>query len=86
MNTRTTVQFTKQFFVRAIAQYDSLRARVLTDYLASYELRPGTVAYVAYGSLYERRDYLGDAWISGAGDYLGTRRGFFMKASYLYRF
>ena len=47
---------------------------------------PGTVAYVGYGSLYERRDYLGDAWISGAGDYLGTRRGFFMKASYLYRF
>jgi hypothetical protein len=86
VNTRTTFQFTKQFFVRAIAQYDSLRARVLTDYLASYELRPGTVAYVGYGSLYERRDYLGDAWISGAGDYLGTRRGFFMKASYLYRF
>jgi hypothetical protein len=86
VNTRTTFQFSKQFFVRAIAQYDSVRARVLTDFLASYELRPGTVAYAGYGSLYERRDYLGDAWVPGAGDYLATRRGFFMKASYLYRF
>ncbi|HJR60432.1 MAG TPA: DUF5916 domain-containing protein [Vicinamibacterales bacterium] len=86
LNTRTTFQFTKQFFLRAIAQYDSLRARVLTDFLASYELRPGTVGYAGYGSLFERRDFAGDQWISGAGEYLTTRRGFFMKASYLYRF
>jgi len=86
LNTRTTFQFSKQFFLRAIVQYDSLRARVLTDFLASYELRPGTVGYVGYGSLYERRDFLGDAWVPGAGEYLTTRRGFFMKTSYLYRF
>ena len=86
VNTRTTFQFTKQFFLRAIAQYDSLRARVLTDMLASFELQPGTVAFVGYGSLFEQRDYLNDEWIHGAGDYLTTRRGFFLKASYLYRF
>jgi hypothetical protein len=86
INTRTTFQFSKQFFVRAIAQYDSSRERVLSDILASYELRPGTVAFAGYGSLYERGDFLGDAWVSGAGDYLTTRRGFFLKASYLYRF
>jgi hypothetical protein len=86
VNTRTTFQFTKQFFLRAIAQYDSLEERVLSDFLASYELRPGTVAYVGYGSLYERRAFENDIWVDGAGDYLTTRRGFFLKASYLYRF
>ena len=86
VNTRTTFQFTKQFFLRAIAQYDSLRARVLTDLLASYELQPGTVAFIGYGSLYEQREYVNDEWVNGAGDYLTTRRGFFLKASYLYRF
>ena len=86
VNTRTTFQFTKQFFVRAIAQYDSLAERVLSDFLASYELRPGTVAYLGYGSLYERRDFVDNAWIDRTGRYLTTRRGFFLKASYLYRF
>ena len=86
VNTRTTFQFTKQFFLRAIAQYDSLRARVLSDLLASYELRPGTVAYAGYGSLHERREFIDEQWVPGAGDYLTTRRGFFLKASYLYRF
>lgn len=86
VNTRATFQFSKQFFVRAIAQYDSLRERVLSDFLASYELRPGTVAYVGYGSLHERRDFVDGAWVDRTGRYLTTRRGFFLKASYLYRF
>jgi hypothetical protein len=86
VNTRTTFQFSKQFFVRAIAQYDSSRARVLSDFLASYELRPGTVAFAGYGSLFERRDFADGTWLSDTGDYLTTRRGFFLKASYLYRF
>ena len=86
INTKTTFQFSKQFFLRGIAQYDSSRERVLSDILASYELRPGTVAFVGYGSLHERRDFIGEAWVPGAGDYLTTRRGFFFKASYLHRF
>jgi hypothetical protein len=83
---RTTYQFSRQFFIRAIAQYDSSRYRVLTDFLASYELRPGTVAYAGYGSLIERRGFEDDEWIPGRGDYAATQRGFFFKASYLYRF
>jgi hypothetical protein len=86
VNTNTTFQFSKQFFLRAIAQYDSLRARVLTDLLASYELRPGTVAFVGYGSLFEQREFAGEEWIPGRGVYLTTQRGFFLKGSYLYRF
>jgi hypothetical protein len=83
---RTTYQFSRQFFVRLIAQYDSSRYRVLTDFLSSYELRPGTVVYAGYGSLIERRDFVNGEWVVGSGDYRTSQRGLFFKASYLYRF
>ena len=86
VNTRTTYQFSKEFAVRGIVQYDSQKNRVLTDFLGSYDLRPGTVVYVGYGSLYEKRAYQDPDWIEGRGRYLATRRGLFLKASYLYRF
>jgi hypothetical protein len=86
VNTKSTFQFSKQFFLRAIVQYDSLRERVLGDLLASYELRPGTVTYLGYGSLFERRAFVDNVWVEQSGAYLTTRRGFFFKASYLYRF
>ncbi len=83
---RTTYQFSRQFFLRAIVQYDSSRYRVLTDFLSSYELRPGTVVYAGYGSLIEKRGFADDQWIPGQGDYETSQRGLFFKASYLYRF
>lgn len=86
VNTRTTYQFDKHFFLRAIAQYDSSRKRVLTDFLASFELVPGTVAYLGYGSLFEKRAWDAIEPIAGSPGYLNTRRGFFFKASYLHRF
>ena len=49
-----------------------------------YELRPGTVFYAVYGSLY-RSATIERRW-SNEGNYLTTRRGLFLKASYLYRF
>jgi Domain of unknown function (DUF5916)/Carbohydrate family 9 binding domain-like len=86
LNTRTTYQFSKELAVRGIVRYDSQETRVLTDFLGSYELRPGTVVYAGYGSLYQKRTYQDPDWIDGQGDYLTTRRGLFFKASYLYRF
>ena len=83
---RTTYQFSRQFFIRAIAQFDSSRYRVLTDFLASYELRPGTVVYAGYGSLIEQRDFDDGEWVPGRGAYETTQRGLFFKASYLHRF
>ncbi len=83
---RTTYQFSRQFFVRGIVQFDSSRWRVLTDFLSSYELRPGTVVYAGYGSLIERRGFLDGQWIPGEGDYATSQRGLFFKASYLHRF
>jgi hypothetical protein len=86
LNSKTAYQFTSHFFLRAIAQFDSSRSQVLTDFLSSYELRPGTVFYAGWGSLIEQRDYRNDAWETGAGRYQTVRRGLFLKASYLYRF
>jgi len=86
VNTRTIYQFNKYFFLRAILQFDSQRKRVLTDFLASYELRPGTVLFAGYGSLLEQRAFREGRWIPLEGEYLTTQRGLFFKASYLWRF
>jgi hypothetical protein len=86
INSRTTYQFSRQFFIRAIVQFDSSRYRVLTDFLSSYELRPGTVVYAGYGSLIERRSFVNGEWTVGEGDYRTSQRGLFFKASYLHRF
>ncbi|HUR36109.1 MAG TPA: hypothetical protein VM032_20040, partial [Vicinamibacterales bacterium] len=85
INTRTTYQFTREFFLRGIAQYDSSRHRVLTDTLLSYEVRPGSVFYLGYGSLIERRDFRDDTWRPGEGRFRESQRGFFAKVSYLLR-
>jgi hypothetical protein len=77
VNLRNTYQFNPQFLLRAIAQYDSSRRRVLGDFLASYELVPGTVVHAGYGTLYEGVN---------ARPYEPTARAFFFKASYLARF
>ena len=89
INSKTTYQFDNHFRVRLLLQYDSSEHRVLTDFLASYELVPGTVFHAGYGSLYERGP-------SDAGDptrpdhleekYRAMNRGLFFKASYLKRF
>jgi hypothetical protein len=86
LNTRTTFQVDRRLSLRAIAQYDSSRSRVLTDLLGSWELLPGTVAYAGYGSLIEKRDWDGTDWIPGQGTYRTSQRGFFFKASYIHRF
>ena len=86
LNTKTAYQFTPRFFLRAIVQYDSDRARVLTDFLSSYEPHPGTVVYAGYGSLIEERDFVDGEWAPGTGSYLTTQRGLFLKTSYVLRF
>ena len=86
LNTKTTFQVDRRFSLRGIVQYESSRSRILTDFLASWELRPGTVAYAGYGSLVERQQWDGNAWLPGQGSYMTTNRGFFFKASYIHRF
>jgi hypothetical protein len=87
---RTTYQFSKSTFVRALVQYDSYAKKVITDLLASFTLIPGTVLYLGYGSLYREQFWDGAdaAWKRqpGIGDYYQTTQSLFVKASYLWRF
>lgn len=92
VNAKTSYQFDKHFLVRVLAQYDSSRETVLTDFLASYEFVPGTVVHAGYGSLYEK-GFGSDEQIPGVANpvdprdkYLMINRGLFLKASYLRRF
>jgi hypothetical protein len=83
LNSRTTYQFDKHFLIRFLARYDSSARRVLTDLLASYELVPGTVFHVGYGSLFEKRGGEGNLLVPVelGGQYLTVTRGVFLKAS-----
>jgi hypothetical protein len=91
LNSRTTFQLNRNFFLRAIVQYDSSRRQVLTDLLASWELLPGTVAYAGYGSLSERQYWDGARLVTAIEDarqgvYRTSQRGLFFKAAYVHRF
>jgi hypothetical protein len=77
VNLRQTYHFTPHFFVRSVEQFDSSQTRVLCDFLASYELSPGTVFYAGYGSLLERAE---------TRSYRASAQALFLKASYLVRF
>jgi hypothetical protein len=83
---RTTYQFSKYFFLRAVIQHDSFRSELLTDFLASFTLVPGTVLHVGYGGLYENRKWQDNRWLYGEGEMINTRRSLFAKISYLWRF
>ncbi len=84
-NTSVTYNFSKHFFIRGAVRYDSFRKRILTDFLASFTLIPGTVMHLGYGSLYERRDWIDNAWVPRQGKFVNMRNGLFFKISYLWR-
>ncbi len=81
---RLTYQVNKYLFFRAILESNSFRRTLLTDFLASFTYIPGTVIHLGYGSLYEKL-----SWMEGeyreSDRFLEMRRGFFFKASYLWR-
>jgi hypothetical protein len=83
---RTTYQFNKYLFARAIIQYDSYKNNLLTDILVSFTFIPGTVIHLGYGGLYEKQDWQNGKWVLGNGHLQSMRRSFFFKASYLWRF
>lgn len=83
---KATYQFSKYFFLRALVQYNSYQKRMLTDFLASFTLIPGTVLHIGYGGIYEKRTWLDDQWMLLQGDLYNIKRSFFAKVSYLWRF
>lgn len=76
---RLTYQLNRYLFLRAITEHNNLRHRLLTDFLASFTYIPGTVLHFGYGSIYEKNVLPND------DGFTETRRGFFAKASYLWR-
>jgi hypothetical protein len=84
IRSKNTFQVNKYLFFRAIVEYNSFRKELMTDFLASFTYIPGTVIHIGYGSLYEKI-----SWVEGdyrpSDTFLETKRGFFFKASYLWR-
>lgn len=88
LQSKTTYQFNEYFFIRAQVQYDSYRKVILSDFLASFTLIPGTVMHLGYGSLHEHMRWQQDQWRidSVYGKYVQSARSLFFKASYRFRF
>jgi len=84
IRSRNTYQVNKYLFFRGIVEYNSFRKRLMTDFLASFTYIPGTVIHVGYGSLYEKIRWE-DGEYRDADRFLETKRGFFFKASFLWR-
>lgn len=81
---KLTYQANKYLFFRGVAEYNDYRKKLITDLLVSFTYIPGTVIQLGYGSLYEKvrweeNDYRPD------DRFLEMKRGFFFKASYLWR-
>ena len=81
---KVTYQWNRYLFFRGIGEYNTYRRQLLTDVLASFTYIPGTVFHVGYGSFYEKLEWQTDRYVPGR-DLLETRRGFFLKLSYLWR-
>lgn len=85
IRSRTTFQVNKYLFVRAITEYNTFTDRLTLDGLISFTYIPGTVVYVGYGSAYEKLEWTGQNYME-SDRFLQTKRGFFFKVSYLWRF
>lgn len=86
INNETVYQFNKYFFIRGNIRYNSYQKNLLTDFLASFTLIPGTVVHLGYGSLYERRSWDNTSLPSPNSDQMiQTRQSLFFKASYNWR-
>ncbi|TFH36716.1 MAG: hypothetical protein E4G95_05480 [Bacteroidia bacterium] len=82
---KLTYQLNRYFFLRAITEYNGYYETLLTDFLASFTYIPGTVVHFGYGSGYESVEWNGAEYVQGE-KLQETRRGFFFKCSYLWRF
>jgi hypothetical protein len=90
IRSKNTYQLNKYLFFRIIVQYNSLTTQIAPDFLASFTYIPGTVVHIGYGSLFEQTRWDPSMGNNGeyvdSKDYLEMNRGFFFKASYLFRY
>lgn len=81
---RVTYQANRYLFFRGIVEHNGFHDELLTDFLASFTYIPGTVVHLGYGSLYDEREWNGNRYVTSDG-FNERDRGFFFKASYLWR-
>ncbi|MFC2134127.1 DUF5916 domain-containing protein [Bacteroidota bacterium] len=81
---KLTYQLNKYLFFRGIVEYNEFKKQLITDLLVSFTYIPGTVIFLGYGSLYDKVDWREDTYVNSR-NFMETRRGFFFKASYLWR-
>jgi hypothetical protein len=84
IRSRNTYQFNQYLFFRIILEYNSFRERMTTDFLASFTYIPGTVVHLGYGSMYEKVRWNQAEYVED-DNFDEMVRGFFFKASYLFR-
>ncbi|MFB0564553.1 MAG: DUF5916 domain-containing protein [Candidatus Aminicenantaceae bacterium] len=84
IRSKNTYQVNKYLFFRGIVEYNSFRKQLITDFLASFTYIPGTVIHIGYGSLYQKIKWIDNEY-RDADRFLETKRGFFFKASFLWR-
>ncbi|HJU84197.1 MAG TPA: DUF5916 domain-containing protein, partial [Holophagaceae bacterium] len=83
---RLTYQVNAYLYFRGIVEYNTYRRQFLTDLLASFTYIPGTVVFIGYGTLERRLQWDAAAGLYRDADrYQTFNRGFFFKASYLWR-
>jgi hypothetical protein len=81
--TKITYQFTPEFSLRMIFQYDDIYENFDFDPLLTYRLNPFSVFYLGSTYRYTHFEYMGD---SGLDDTTRlTSRQYFMKFQYLFR-
>ena len=91
LRTFTTYQFTERFLVRNILEYDTFDKRLDANILFTYRVNSGTVLFVGYDDHYQQQDRI-DVNETLAERFLlrnrleRTKRAFFVKFSYLFRY
>ena len=79
---RTNFQFTRQFFLRLVLQYDDFSRSYNVDPLLTYKINPFTVFFV--GSTHDISE-IGDVDNGISPEYTQVQRQFFAKLQYLFR-
>jgi len=79
IRSKTSYQFSKRLFLRAILEYNTYWKELKPDLLLSYIYSPGTVFFLGYSGLFDSQGTEGTKWMQ-------NKRSFFLKVSYLWRF
>jgi len=84
LRTRLTYQFTREWFLRLIVEYNDFADELAVEPLVTYKVNPYTVFYVGMGSNYRNFDPDDYSQLDGSEWHL-ARRQFFAKFQYLFR-